>query len=110
MQKQNPMLAKFEAQIEARAEARRMMQSEIDLMAAMIAANDELKVGPGRAEFFMAQVMFVKMQIAKEIISEDDPELLYTKHQLAKRLKEIFGEKSWPRCKEMFPMLREYWD
>lgn len=109
MQKQNPMLAKFEAKLEAKHEIQRMMQAEIDLMATMIAANNELKVGPGRAGFFTAEVLDVKMQIAKEIMAEDDPELLYTKHQLATRLKEIYG-KDWPKYKVLYPMLREYWD
>ena len=109
MQKPNPMLAKFEAQLEAKHEKQRMMQSEIELIATMIAANNELKVGPGRASFFMAEILHMRMKIAQEIVLEDDPELLYTKHQLATRLKQIFG-KEWPRCKEMFPMLRDYWD
>jgi hypothetical protein len=109
MQKPNPMLAKLEAKLEAKHEIRRMMQSEIDLAATMIAANNELKVGAGRAGFFTAEVLDVRMQIAKQIVMDDDPELLYTKCHLAKRLKEIYG-KDWPKYKELYPMLREYWD
>lgn len=110
MGKQNPLLAKFEAKLEAEHRQRLAIQTEIDLMATIIAANNELKVGAGRAGHYLAEVIDVKMQIAKEIVGEDDPELLYTKHQLAKRLKEIFSKEDWQKYKELFPLLREYWD
>lgn len=110
MKKQNPLLAQFEAKLEAQHKQRLAIQTEIDLMATIIAANNELKVGQGRAGFFLAEVLDVKMQIAKEIIGEDDPELLYTKHQLATRLKQIFSKEDWERYKVLFPLLREYWE
>lgn len=103
-------MAKFEAKLETEHRMRLAMQTEIDLMATMIAANNELHVGAGRAGFFLAEVLDVKMQIAKEIVGEDDPELLYTKHQLATRLKEIFGKENWPKYRELFPLLKDYWD
>jgi hypothetical protein len=108
--KQNPLLASFQAKLEAQHKQRLAIQTEIDLMATMIAANEMLKVGSGRAGFFLAEVLDMKMQIAKEIVDEDDPELLYTKHQLATRLKQIFSKEDWNRYKELFPLLREYWE
>lgn len=108
--KQNPLLAAFEAQLEAEFQQRLAINSEIDLIADLIAANNELKVGKGRAGYFLAEKLSVKMQIATEIIKEDDPELLYTKHNLAKRLKSILGKEAWMQYRELFPLLREYWD
>ena len=108
--KQNPLLAAFEAQLEAKYMKMLHMNSEIDLIADLIAANNELKVGAGRAGYFLAEKLDVKMQIATEILKEDDPELLYTKHNLAKRLKSILGAENWIKHRGLFLLLQEYWD
>lgn len=108
--KQNPLLAAYEAKFEAEFQQRLSIHSEIDLISDLIAANNELKVGAGRAGFFLAEKIDVKMQIAEEIIREDDPELLYTKHNLAKRLKQILGKDNWMKYRHFFPLLREYWE
>lgn len=108
--KQNPLLAAYEAKFEAEFKQRLAINSEIGMIAMLIAANNELKVGAGRAGNFLAEHIDVKMQIATEIINEDDPELIYTKHNLAKRLKQILGEENWLKYRELFPLLREYWD
>ena len=108
--KPNPLLAAFEAQLTAEHRRREAIMGEINLMATIIAANNELQVGPGRAGFFTAEVLDTKMQIADCIVREDDPELLYTKYHLAKRLKEIFSPEDWVKYRELFPLLMEYWD
>lgn len=108
--KPNPLLSAYEAKLEAEFKQRLAINSELDLIADLIAANNELKVGKGRAGYFLAEKLDVKMQIATEIVKEDDPEMLYTKHNLAKRLKSILGEENWMKYRELFPLLREYWD
>lgn len=108
--KPNPLLAALEAQIEEKYMKMFHMNSEIDLIADLIAANNELKVGAGRAGNFLAEKIDVKMQIATEILKEDDPELIYTKHNLAKRLKSILGVEGWIKYRHLFQLLREYWD
>lgn len=108
--KQNPLLAAYEAKFEAEFQQRLAINSELELISDLIAANNELKVGAGRAGNFLAEKLDVKMQIATEIVKEDDPELLYTKHNLAKRLKSIFGKESWMKYRELLPLLREYWE
>lgn len=108
--KQNPLLAAFEAKLEAEYQQRIQVNSEINMMALLIAANNELKVGAGRAGYFLAEHLDVLMQITRSILQEDDPELLYTKHSLAKRLKSILGAENWIKYRELFPLLREYWD
>lgn len=117
--KPNPFLAKLEAQKEAEHQQRRRALSEINIMAMMIAAHSKLQVGPGRAPGFLAEYVHVKERIAKDI-QEDignsrkkngdgDPEFLYTKRNLARELRQIFGE-SWKQFREFFPMLRDYWE
>ena len=108
--KTNPILAAFEAKKEAEYKLRLQKNSEIKLIAALISANNCLHVGPGRASGFLEELVDVNMQIAIEIVNEDDPELLYTKHNLAKRLKQILGKEGWEKYRELFPLLREYWD
>ena len=108
--KPNPLLAAYEAKLEAEFQQRLAINSELELISDLIAANNELKVGKGRAGYFLAEKLDVKMQIATEIVKEDDPELIYTKHNLAKRLKSILGKESWMKYRELFPLLREYWD
>ncbi len=108
--KPNPLLAAFEAKKEAEFEQRRRVNSEIHTIAMLIAANNELQVGPGRAGHFLAEHLDMLMQISEEIVKEDDPELIYTKHNLAKRLKQILGPENWLKYRELFPLLREYWD
>lgn len=48
--KQNPLLAQFEAKLEARYDASLRVQRAFILAAAMMAANDVLGLGKGRAE------------------------------------------------------------
>lgn len=108
--KPNPLLAAFEAKLEAEYQQRKQINSEIHMIALLIAANNELQVGAGRAGNFLAEHIDVVMQITKAILQDDDPELLYTKYNLAKRLKSILGAENWVRYRELFPLLREYWD
>lgn len=110
MPKQNHLLAQFQAKLEAEHRMREHMLTEIGLMAMIIGANNELNVGPGRAGFYLAEVLDVKIQIANEIVKDDDPELLYTKCHLAKRMKQIMGKENWLRYRELFPLLKEYWE
>lgn len=109
-QKQNPLLAQFEAKLEAQHKRRLAINSEIGMIAMLISANNELKVGAGRAGNYLAEHIDVKMQIAEQIIKEDDPELIYTKCKLAQRLKQILGKESWLKYRELFPLLYEYWE
>lgn len=117
---QNPFIAQIRAQERAKYQQLRQCHEEIDLMATLIGAHNELQVGPGRAGFLLAEVLDVKMQIAKNIIEDvgnsdkkggdGDPEFLYTKKNLAVTLKAILGEENWKRYRELFPMLKDYWE
>lgn len=117
--KPNPLLAKRDAQKDAEHKQRLRCLSEIQIMAMMIAAHSRLQVGPGRAPGFLIEYVHVKARIAKDITDDigdsrkkngnGDPEFLYTKRNLARELRQIFGE-SWQQFREFFPMLRDYWE
>lgn len=117
---QNAFLAKRDAQLLAYHEKQRQALSEIDLIAHLISAHNELKVGPGRAGFLLAEYLDVKMQIAEMLLADvgdshkkggnGDPEFLHTKRDLAITLKRILGEENWMKYRELFPICCDYWD
>lgn len=115
--KQNPMLAAFEAKLEANYKQRLEVNSEFDMIAFMKTVNEELGVGPGRAFKVFNAFMANKLEIA-ETIHEDygpdkdtgDKQILHTKSSYAKMLRRIFGLENWQKVKIWFPLLYEYWE
>ena len=115
--KKNPLLAKFEAQLEHQYKGRLEINSEIDLIAFMLTINEDLQVGPGRAGKLCNDFLANKVEVAEMITSdygdkkgEGDKELLHTKATLAKRLRKIFSPDDWKKMCEFFPLLKDYWD
>lgn len=109
--KQNPILAAFEAKKEAEFSERLARNTEINMIAMLIAGNDLGFLGTARAGLLLEEQIEVKMRIADELLrdAEDDPSLVYTKYDLASRLKAILGPAEWVRCQKLFPLLRDYW-
>lgn len=109
--KPNPLLAAFEAKKEAEFRRRLSCNSEINMMAALIAGNDLGFVAEKRADLLLARMVEVKMQLADELVkdADTDKDLTYTKADLARRLKQILGPDGWNRCRELFPLLSDYW-
>lgn len=116
--KQNPLLARYEAQAEARARDRynKMLDihSEIDLIAHLLSVHEDLGVGPGRAERVLNGFLESKLEVAEAISKECDEdeqgEFCKTQRDLAATLKSILGPAKWEKYKYMFPMLQSYWD
>lgn len=110
--KQNPILAAFEAKKEAEFRGRLACNSELNMMAALIAGNDLGFIGTKRADLLLEQMVEVKMKLADDLVedAEADKTLEYTKADLARRLQQILGPDGWNRCKTLFPLLRDYWD
>lgn len=118
--KPNPILAAYEAKKEAEFQGRLQRNSEIDIIALLIAAHNELKVGPGRAGYLLAEFLDVKMQLAGQLLADvgdgdkrdgnGDPEFLHTKRDWATALQKILGPENWEKYRELFPVCREYWE
>ena len=108
----NPLLAAFEAKKEAEFMGRLACNTEINLIAMLIAGNDLGFLGEKRADLLLAEVIEVKMKIADDLLkdSRDDATLAYTKADLARRVKQILGPDGWQRCKKLFPLLEDYWE
>lgn len=114
--KTNPMLAAFEAKLEANYKQRLEINSEFDMIAFMKTVHEELGVGPGRAFKVFNAFMANKLEIA-ETIHEDygdkdsgDKQILHTKSSYAKLMRRIFGLESWQKVKIWFQLLRDYWE
>lgn len=114
--KQNPLLAAFEAKLEKNYKERLEINSEFDMIAFLKTVNEELDVGPGRAPRVFNAFMANKLEIA-EMIHDDygdkdsgDKEILHTKASYAKLLRRIFKPEDWDDVKIWFPLLREYWE
>lgn len=108
--KQNPLLAQYEAKLEARYAARLDVNAEIDLIAHLLSCNADLKVGPGRAERVLNGFLESKMDIVDVVLNDEDKELVYSKYQIAQRLKQILGPENWKKYCVHFQLLKEYWD
>lgn len=114
--KSNPMLARFEAQLQAEYKAKLEINSEFDLIAFMKTVHEEFHVGPGRARRALDAFLENKMELA-ERIDEDygpdketgDKEILHTKKSYAQLLRSIFSPEDWKMVRTLFPLLRQYW-
>lgn len=105
-------LIEFEAQKEAEFSQRLGKNTEINLIAMIIAGNDLGIMAEKRAGLMLEEHIDVKMRLVDELLedAEDDPELVYTIYDLANRVKSILGPEGWTKYQKLFPMLRDYWD
>jgi hypothetical protein len=109
--KKNPFLEAYEAKLEAQYRGRLASNTEINMISMLIAGSDLGFIGPKRADLLLARLVEVKMKLAEDLVkdAEIDKELTYTRADLARRLKQILGPDGWIRCRELFPLLRDYW-
>ena len=110
--KPNPILAAFEAKKEAEYRQRLARNSEINMIAMLIAGNDLGFIGSKRADLLLEKLLETKEKLAINLVEDakDDKTLTYTKADLTRRLKQILGPDGWNRRKGLFPLLRDYWD
>ena len=108
--KRNPLLASFEAKLEEQYRKRLEVNHEIDLITHLISCNEDLNVGPGRAEKVLNGFLETKNEIMDAVLGDDDKELLHTKYILATRLKQVMGADLWNQYKHFFPLLQAYWE
>ena len=67
--KQNPILAAFEAKKEAEFQKRLACNTELNMMATLIAGNDLGFISSKRADLLLTEIVEVKMEIAAILIA-----------------------------------------
>ena len=98
----NDLLRRLETKAElkyaALYQAKMRMTLQLAQDAAMIAANEVLQMGPGRAKEFAMAFTEAVNDIGTMMFEDqmDDPEFVYTKARVDRRLKEICGENFEP--------------
>ena len=119
--KENPLLAAFEAklrrefeeekrqlvaQLEENFQARLACNSEINMVAMLIGGNRLTFLGEKRADQLIEEQIDVKMEIAQILLkdSEDDPSLEHTRVDLARPSRQILGPEGWEKHKKLFPI------
>jgi hypothetical protein len=101
MAKQNAMLARLEAAAEAK--YARLFHDKVSMLlqrgqdAAMIAANETLQMGAGRARDFGQAYITTMNQMAHMATEDqkDDPEFVWTKAKIDDRIRSIVGEENF---------------
>ena len=90
--------AKYAAHYAALYQAKIRMTIQIAQDAAMIAANEVLQMGPGRAPDFAAVMRDTVNEIADVMLADqkDDEKFAYTRGVVDRRLKRICGENFVP--------------
>lgn len=86
--------AKYAAHYAALYHAKIGMTLQLAQDAAMIAANEVLQMGPGRAPEFASKMREVVNEIADVMLTDqkDDEKFVYTRGVVDRRLKKICGE------------------
>ena len=99
--KKNAVIQKIEAQAEAKYNA--IFHMKMDMLmqmgqdAAMIAAHETLKLGPGRAQDFCLAYIDAMNAMAKLVVEDqkDDAEFWYAKSKIDEQIKAIVGEEKF---------------
>lgn len=107
---ENPLLAAYKARLEADYASRLNFNSEIDLMAHLLSCDDDLQVDFDEAEKVLNGFLESKMDVVQAVIQDTDKELVYTRYDLARRLKQILGPDNWKKYCKHFALLSEYWE
>ena len=102
--KQNPLLAAYEAKLEAQYDARIRVQRAFMMAAFMMSANETLGMGKGRAENFQNTGIAHLKEIAKAVLedSEADKDVVWSKAKVEQRLRQILGDELYEQYKHLY--------
>lgn len=96
--KPNPLLASFEAKLEARYRQQLKFSTQLGLDAAIITANEVLHLGAGRSPEFRSVYIKTVNEMAAMLAEDgkDDPDLEWSIATIDKRLQAIMGDSFKP--------------
>ena len=101
--KQNPVLAAYEAKLEAQYRRKLSVTMQMCFDVAVITANDVFKMGAGRAKQFEQKYSENYAKICAMLLEdESDPDLVYSREKIDERLKMIVGEENFASWDERY--------
>lgn len=102
--KTNPMLAKIESKYNALFHRKMDTLMQMGQDAAMIAAHEVLRLGPGRARDFCAAYITAMNDMARMVAedSQDDKEFVYSKAKIDEQIKSIVGPENFQPWEERY--------
>lgn len=96
MAKKNPILASYEAQLEAKYRRKLNVAIQMCFDVAVITCNDVFRMGPSRAALFERTYSNNYANLCRLLMDdEDDPELTYSTSDIDRRLRSIVGEENF---------------
>lgn len=106
--KPNPLLAQFEAKLQAQYAAKLDIALNMGLDAAMITAHDVLGMGPGRAENFRTKYIETINQMSQMMVedSADDPDIVYSRELIDRKIKSIVGPENFKEWDDRYNQRR----
>lgn len=102
--KRNDVLGRIEARLSAKYHRRIDTVTQMCCDAAMIAANEVLNLGPGRAKAFYTAYITAVNEIAG-MVSEDaeyDKDFVYAKTKIDERIRSIVGKENFDPWEERY--------
>lgn len=107
--KQNPLLAKYEAMYEAKCRIQLQIAMQMGLDAGMIAANDVFGMGAGRAEKFRTAYIETVNSISGMMVDDgnSDSDLVWSRSKVDERIKQIVGEDNFVPWEERYRSWKE---
>lgn len=102
--KPNQMLAKIEAKYNALFHQKMDMLMQMGQDAAMIAAHDVLKLGPGRAKDFCVAYIDALNSMVRMVVDDqkDDKEFVYAKAKIDEQIEAIVGAENFQPWEERY--------
>lgn len=102
--KPNSMLAKIEAKYNALFHRKMDTIMQMGQDAAMIAAHDVLKLGPGRAKDFCVAYIEAMNSMARMVVDDqkDDKEFVYSKAKIDEKILSIVGPENFQPWEERY--------
>lgn len=104
MAKQNSMLARRDAQLNAIWRRKLDISLQMCLDAALIVANEQLHLGPGRAAAFSDEFKRTVNKMAAMMVEDGaaDPDLVYSRDQIDKRVLQVVGGENFKPWDERY--------
>ena len=91
---------------------RRKAHEETRILSLIISADDNLDADEKQIGRLLDGYLRTKEILAKDMLEDirADKDMVYTRFDLARRVKQTIGKENWMKYRELLPLLREFWE